>query len=369
MAERAPQEAPADDAAVGRWLRHVQLAFLGFYFVRFLFPPIQWWEYIVNGLGLAVFLLFYFQAGRTYFNEGPVHRRDVLWPIAGMTATGALMTPFNPGANVFFIFAAYFVGRTQPRRTAWTGIGTLLLVIMLLGLFVNPNWNFWLPAVVVILGVGGLAMRDRRDAQMRAQLADSREEARRLARAAERERIGRDLHDVLGHTLSLITLKSELAGKLIERDPQAAAQEVREIEQVSRKAMAEMRDTMQGYQEIDLDAEVDALEAALGTSGVTLERHMESLPQDPRLRTAVALLLREAVTNVIRHARASVCRIRLEETADDVVVTISDDGRGSDGREGYGIRGMRARVADLGGSLSVTNGAGTQVVARLPSGH
>lgn len=341
-------------------MRHAQLAFLGFFFIRFLYPPIQWWEYLVNGLGLAVFLVFYANAGKSI-------RRGTLWPIVGMAVTGVLLTPFNAGANVFFIFAAYFTGRSLPMRQAWIGITALLLLIALLALFVNPSWNFWMPAVVVIVGVGGLAMRDRREAQTLADLAASREDVRRLAREAERERIGRDLHDVLGHTLSLITLKAELAGKLIEPDPKAAAREIGEIEQVSRKAMAEVRDTMQGYQEIDLDAEIQALATALGTSGVKLERQIDTIPESPRLRTAVALLLREAVTNVIRHARARVCRIGLVDTPDGLMVSISDDGRGSDGVEGYGVRGMRARVTDLGGSLSVSNGDGTRLVARLPA--
>lgn len=343
-----------------RWLRHAQLAFLGFFFIRFLFPPIAWWEYVVNGIGLSLFLYFYFQADR-------MHCRENVWPIVGTVLAGVLVTPINSGANVFFIFAAYYLGRFQPARRARTGIAGILALVVVLGLTVNPSWNFWLPAVIVIIGMGGLAMRDRREAMMRRALATSQEEIRRLAEEAERERIARDLHDTVGHTLSLITLKSELAGRLVTRDADAATRELKEIESISREALAEIRETVQGYRKIDLAQEIDALEAALGTSGVRLEREITAPPLDPRTETAVALVIREAVTNIIRHARASVCRIALRRDGDNVLLSVTDDGRGSDGEEGFGVRGMRARISGLGGQLSTSDDGGTIVAARWPT--
>ena len=221
--------------------------------------------------------------------------------------------------------------------------------------------------MIVIIGMGGLAMRDRREAMMRRVLATSQEEIRRLAEEAERERIARDLHDTVGHTLSLITLKSELAGRLVTRDADAATRELKEIESISREALAEIRETVQGYRKIDLAQEIDALEAALGTSGVRLEREITAPPLDPRTETAVALVIREAVTNIIRHARASVCRIALRRDGDNVLLSVTDDGRGSDGEEGFGVRGMRARISGLGGQLSTSDDGGTIVAARWPT--
>ncbi len=359
-AERTIDPADLGETRWSRWLRHAQLAFLAFYFVRFLFPPIAWWEYVVNGLGLVAFLFFYVQASR--------HMCDgALWPIAGMALTGAVMAPFNSGANAFFIFSAYFMGRSRPARDAWLGIVALLIFVALLALFVNPSWNFWLPAIVVIIGVGGLAMRDRRDAIIRAELAQSRDEVRRLAGEAERERIARDLHDVLGHTLSLVTIKTELAGKLMRQDPAAAKREIDEIEQVARKALADVRETMQGFHEVDLDAEIESLTTALDSAGVAVEIDMDRPDMDGPMQTAIALVLRESVTNVIRHSGASNCRIGLRRSPQGIVVSVSDDGQTNGVVEGNGIRGMRARVTELGGSLSISNGRGTEVVARFPS--
>ena len=359
-ADRETRPNEDDGAAGNRWLRHAQLAFLGFFFIRFAFPPVATWEYVANGIGLAFFLF-------CYFNFEWVCERPSSWPVTGMIASGVLLAPINSGAHVFLIFAAYAIAVSRPARPAWTGVLGVLGLVAVTALTVNPHWSFWLPACVVIPGVAGLAQRDRREARIRAELAASRGEVQRLAREAERERIARDLHDVLGHTLSLITLKSELAGKLLHSDVDAAAREIAEIEAVSRNAMAEVRDTMKGYRHIDLDAELDALEAALATSGVALERDVEPLDLDARQQTVVALLLREAVTNVIRHADARVCRIRVAAMPDGVEVSVSDDGDGFAGREGNGVRGMRERLAEIGGHLTVSGGDGTQVIARLPA--
>jgi two-component system sensor histidine kinase DesK len=188
----------------------------------------------------------------------------------------------------------------------------------------------------------------------------------RLAKIAERERIARDLHDVLGHTLSVIALKSELASKLIERDPTRAAREIREVNDVARDALAQVRSAVTGYRASGLSAEFDAMRKAFDTAGISLSVEAERLPLPPAHENALALVLREASTNVLRHAHAKTCRVRLAHRDDATRLEIADDGRGGNSLEGNGLTGMRERVAALGGSLVRDGSTGTRLEITLP---
>jgi two-component system sensor histidine kinase DesK len=188
-----------------------------------------------------------------------------------------------------------------------------------------------------------------------------------MAKVAERERIARDLHDLLGHTLSVIALKSELASKLADRDPARAADEIREVERVSREALAEVRAAVEGYKGRGFSGELRSAEQVLGSAGVRLDADITPVPLSPRQETVLALALRETVTNVVRHARASVCRVALGLDAGDLVLTIQDDGIGGPLREGNGLVGMRDRVAAAGGTLDVIAQKGVRVCVRFPA--
>jgi len=202
---------------------------------------------------------------------------------------------------------------------------------------------------------------------MNRKLRKANEEIEHLAKVAERERIARDLHDVLGHTLSVITLKSELAGKLIDRDPLRAGKEIREVEEISRKALAEVRDAIRGYRSKGLSAELAQAKATLETAGVSVQLEAATTLQIPAMQESVlSLAVREGVTNVVRHARAATCRLRLEQHNGTCRLEISDDGQGFVSVEGNGLRGMRERVEMIGGTLERTNKSGTMLVITLP---
>src|SRR5208283_5405564 len=144
-------------------------------------------------------------------------------------------------------------------------------------------------------------------------LIRAQEEIEHLAKVAERERIARDLRDVLGHTLSVIILKSELAGKLMDRDPQRAGNEIREVEQISRQALSEVRDAIRGYRTRSLDAELAQAKSTLETAGVKTECQAAKITLPALHESVLTLAVREAVTNVVRHARAQTCSLRLEQ--------------------------------------------------------
>jgi two-component system sensor histidine kinase DesK len=192
------------------------------------------------------------------------------------------------------------------------------------------------------------------------------EEIEHLAKVAERERIARDLHDVLGHTLTLISVKSTLAGKLLDKDPLKAKSEIADIERVSREAMAEIRNTLRGYSSYKLNEELQRAEAALESAGVAVKTESSDVPLTAAQESVAALIMREAVTNVVRHAQARHCSLRLARNNGSCVLEIQDDGCGGLTTEGNGVRGMRERVEALGGTLQYNTSAGTKLSFEFP---
>lgn len=202
---------------------------------------------------------------------------------------------------------------------------------------------------------------------MNRKLRKANEEIEHLAKVAERERIARDLHDVLGHTLSVITLKSELAGKLIDRDPRRAGKEIREVEEISRQALSDVRDAIRGYRSKGLLAEMAQAKSTLETAGVTVSCDASTIVKLPAMQEGVlTMAVREAVTNVVRHAQARNCSLRLEQQNGACRLEIEDDGRGGLQNEGNGLRGMRERVEMLGGTLRRDSQTGTRLTITLP---
>jgi len=194
-----------------------------------------------------------------------------------------------------------------------------------------------------------------------------------LSQVAERERIARDLHDVLGHTLSVIVLKAELAGRLVGRgnaeDDARAAAEIAEVERTARTALTEVREAIGGYRARGLQAEVDMARMTLDAAGVVLT--CETVPPVLKAReeTALSLSVREAVTNIVRHAGATECAMRFASAPDGFLrLEVEDNGGRTVLQEGNGLRGMRARVEELGGRFKIERGAvsGTRLVIELP---
>jgi len=222
------------------------------------------------------------------------------------------------------------------------------------------------PAAVFSLIIGGVNIHQAEVSRANAKLRLTQEEVERLAKMAERERIARDLHDVLGHTLSVIALKSELAGKLVERDPERAGAEIREVERISRDALREVRSAIAGYRSEGLQAELARARLALESSGIKLEYFTQPVEPGPARETVLALALREAVTNVVRHSGARTCRISLQEENGEVVLRVQDAGRGGEASFGIGLSSMRERVEGLGGRMERQGDGGTALLVALP---
>jgi two-component system sensor histidine kinase DesK len=216
----------------------------------------------------------------------------------------------------------------------------------------------------MVIGAANVFDAERERAQRSLRRAD--EEIERLATLAERERIARDLHDLLGHTLSVIVVKAELAARLAEHEPARAADEMRDVERIGREALSEVRAAVAGYRAKGLHGELEGARRALAAAGVeaTIEAEVPALSIIQE--SALALAVRESVTNVVRHANARHVTIRIGSDQRRVTLEVVDDGRGGSAADGAGVTGMRERMAALGGEVQRDGASGMRVRVILP---
>ena len=254
----------------------------------------------------------------------------------------------GPEALSFAPFLVAFATFGLVRPWAWVVDGLVVAVSLAVAL-TSGDLADWAPFLVILFAVTGGTVAGR-------VMADHGEEVARvgeqLAIASERERVARDVHDVLGHSLTVIAVKTELAARLLDREPARASAELAEVQDLARQALAEVRSTVGGLRAAGLEDELAAARSALAAADVRLEVIGSVADLDPRHRTAAGWIVREAVTNVVRHAHASRCEIGMG--ADRLWVT--DDGVGVDvdaGRASHGLRGLEERVRSSGGALTV----------------
>lgn len=346
-----------------RWFDYehsVWLIFLGFWFLQpyLNHEPLSHWLWL--GLALAIFVPSYLLA-----HFAPPKTRP-FW-VAVMFVQALIYVPLNESTWGIYIYIAASIPEVSESTN--TVIGLLLLEC---GAIVLQSWLFHFSAwtwsmgigLTLLIGMNRLRMEQKHRADARLRMAQ--EEIEHLAKAAERERIARDMHDVLGHSLSLIVLKSELAGRVLSTQPVRAALEIAEIEAAARKALAEVRKTITGYRSDGFASELTRAAQVLETAGVRLHGPGKAPYLTPRHEATLSMVLREAVTNIVRHAGASECSIEVSAAPDRTRLVIADDGRGDIQEEGNGLRGMRERVRELGGSLSLESHRGTRLQIELP---
>jgi two-component system, NarL family, sensor histidine kinase DesK len=343
------------------WSPLLWIAYLGFFFVDPIVSHASLKIWLLDGLGAAIFLCLYLGL---FFLECP----KSLLHIVGIILLGILYQPINGGACTFFIYAAAMLPFcVESQAMAWLGLLTVGAIGAIEGLLLHvQSWTLFYSALFpMIIGAGNTFFAERN--RMNRQLRKANEEIEHLAKVAERERIARDLHDVLGHTLSVITLKSELAGKLIDRDLERAGKEIREVSEISRQALSEVRDAIRGYRAKGLAAELAQAKSTLETAGLAVQCDAATTVKLPAIQESVlSLAVREGVTNVLRHAQARSCRLRIEQINGSCCLEIQDDGRSSSSGEGNGLRGMRERVEMLGGTLQRSTASGTTLTITLP---
>ncbi|WP_353947189.1 histidine kinase [Streptomyces sp. HUAS MG91] len=326
----------------------------------------------LGSLGLAVFVVAYIglvmrQTGRPLGRFAARACLTVL-PVLAVTLSLTLGSEWL----VLFVYVSVAFGAVLPLRRTRLAIVAATAVMVGVGLLRGTEPQYWLVVPALLGGFSMIGVREL--VRTTRELREARAQVAQLAANEERLRLARDLHDLLGHSLSLITLKSELAGRMLPDHPDRAAGQVADIEKVSRQAMVDVREAVTGYRRPRLSAELAGAQVALTAAGIeaTVPAGAPGLPEAQE--AALAWSLREAVTNVVRHSGARRCAVDVtrRETLDGPVVelTVEDDGAGPAGASaGNGLTGLAERLAAVGGSLDTgaAAGRGFRLVARVPA--
>jgi two-component system sensor histidine kinase DesK len=367
-----PGEAWRKSTGSARTLRYVSLLYTCFFFIEpYYRHSLTYWLWFA-AFYVAFFALF-FAIAKT---EGRFQRALIVL----MFVLSYAYFPFNESACGAFVYPAVIMAFVARRTRTYI----LILIAAVIGIMLE-TWLFhnldigamqfrmswWSGAMgaffCIVIGLSNLAYSRQQQASFMLQRAN--DEIEHLAQVAERERIARDLHDLLGHTLTVIAIKSELANRLLERDPARAKQEMLDVEQTARKALADVREAVAGYRSEGLTAEISRARRTLLSAEVTLNTSIANVELTAGEANVLCLCLREAVTNIVRHAHASTCDVQLVSTDTGLCLSIDDNGTGSADKEGNGLRGMRERVASVQGKLrfASTPETGTRLTVTLPS--
>lgn len=315
---------------------------------------------------LASMVVFVYLHLCAYYYGGPANTR--LRYILGEYLLGFALAPINLSALGFLIFAFFATSFSMPPRYARYVIFGSTLLYALETRLLGHDWQILASVLLPCVLLALTALYTAYTGQQQMALRRSEDEVMRLARLAERERIGRDLHDLLGHTLSVVALKSELARKLIDHDVDAARNEIAEVERVARDSLQQVRTAVSGIRSTALHAEILAATALLEAQGLSVKCETENVKLPHDRETALALSLREAATNIRRHAQAKGVTIRVRKEPAAVIVEVADDGRGGRIVPGNGLNGMRERLGNVGGTLTLTprDEGGTLLRATVP---
>ncbi|MET8406949.1 histidine kinase [Streptomyces sp. NPDC005195] len=335
---------------------------------------------VLGWIGLVVFVAWY---GMLVFRTGRGEATPlVLGSLVVLAAqSGLLALSLGREWLVLFVYVSIASGAVLPLRMSRWAIPAVSALLTAIALAV-PGGKAYLAGLLIPAFLGGFAMTGVRElVRTTIALREARATVAQLAANEERLRLARDLHDLLGHSLSLITLKSELAGRMLPGRPEEAAQQVADIEQVSRQALVDVREAVTGYRRPRLSGELAGAQVALTAAGVTAD-----LPAEQDLagvlgaagvaeesESALAWALREAITNVVRHSGARRCAVELvrRQTLDGPVLelVVEDDGSGGSGDgPGNGLTGLTERLEKAGGTLEAGGvRRGFRLVARVPA--
>jgi len=340
------------------WIHTIYLAIPLF---QPLFDPVSdGWDWAI-AIGIAVL------GGVLYFVS--LLRVDLArwYSAVPLTVLAVATMPLNAGASVLLVYAASAAGRVENRANAirWFIGLTILLLGMSVVIPAPLPWRLFsiIPSLLFIWVIGLVCIEEAERAREASELRLRNARIEHLATITERERIARDLHDLLGHSLTAVVMRAQLIGA----DPSRAVTEAAEIERTARDALAEVRNALSGWRQASLEREVETARGALASADVELVVRRETdLVLIGSTEHELALALREAVTNVARHARARTCHIGIHCADDELRLVIADDGVGGKSREGNGLTGIRERVTALGGRMDRTTSAGTIVTIAVP---
>ncbi|WP_053220221.1 sensor histidine kinase [Virgibacillus senegalensis] len=328
--------------------------------------------------GVSMILLFFTVYRLSFIKNGwPVY----IWVSVEMIIS-IVMTLFF-GYVYFALFLAFFIGSIQHRggfitlyiiHLVTTTAATTYGVFRHFDLFITQLPFVIVSLIGVILLPFSMYSRIKRE-KLEGQLEDANKRISQLMVIEERQRIARDLHDTLGQKLSLIGLKSDLAGKLLASKPEAAKKEINDIHQTARTALKEVREMVSDMRAAKLEEEVSHIRQLLKAAEIdfAIETRQEMTDNTPLLiENVLSMSLKEAVTNVVKHSQATFCKVTMQKSPNEWKIIVEDNGRGIGERDvtflvGHGLKGMRERLEFVNGNLEISSANGTAVYIRVPN--
>ncbi|TDF35579.1 sensor histidine kinase [Alteromonadaceae bacterium M269] len=342
---------------------YVWLIYLPLFFVPVFIFSDKASDFVWTILATVAFLI-------AYFHSFWVKKGKVAWHTAAVVLIGTLSAFITPTASSMFIYAAGFAGRLKSMKHGFISLFAILLWVVFITWRFDFQPYFSIPTLVFSFIIGILNIYQAVLDEKKKELILSREETQRLAKVAERERIARDLHDLIGHTFSVITLKADLAGKLLDKDLEKARKEIKQLETISRDALSQVREVVSGYRTSDLLSELANAKHVLASMSIEFEYRFEGLGDKENIETnlekyldaksnkELAIVLRELVTNIIRHAKADEVDAVIKREDGNIVLTVKDNGQGFDNQEhkGFGLKGIEERINKLSGFVVIKSG-------------
>ncbi|WP_028400621.1 sensor histidine kinase [Ectobacillus panaciterrae] len=323
---------------------------------------------IVGYLLLAIFIVAYRQV---YFAK---KRMFSLWVMIQIGIIFTYSAFYHINYVYMHFFVATFVGMAFTRKQFIQLFSMFVSSIAFSLILQRGTWSLddilnMLPMLILMLLFPFGLQAGRKRKELEGKLNKANEQIQELVKREERQRIARDLHDTLGHTLSLITLKSQLVEKLVTKDPERAKLEAKEIEQTSRAALKQVRELVTEMRSITIAEEIVQVQAILQAAGIAFQYEEEADTANiaPLTQNIMGMCLREAVTNVVKHSQATVCTVRVYITKGETVLEVKDNGVGIQSAEGNGLNGIQERLALLEGVLKLASGnGGTEVAISIP---
>ncbi|MBM7662618.1 two-component system sensor histidine kinase DesK [Bacillus mesophilus] len=328
--------------------------------------------------GITMIVLFFISYVLSFVSNGWL---VYFWTSVQIAISSAMSLIF--GYIYFSLFLAFLIGHLKNRIAFF-----ILYLVLLISTFVTVNYGFvtgnrvfftqlpfvFLSVLAVILLPVSTYNKNKEDL-LQGKLEDANKRISELVKLEERQRIARDLHDTLGQKLSLIGLKSDLAGKLIHKDPIKAKSEIKDVQQTARTALKEVRELVTQMRGTKLEDEVFRVKQILNAAQIQF-----ILEGQPRLtnvsliaENVVSMCLKEAVTNVVKHSKASKCTLSIKPTSNALIVKVQDDGVGimleNEDYKGNGLQGMIERLEFVNGILDIQSENGTTIMIKVPYAH
>lgn len=354
-----------------------KFGFLPYVFLVYLTMPIYYVSMetgIKALLGYALIVLFFISYRQLYWLEP--NKSFSTWLAIQMGIIIILSIFYNPYHLFLGFFPAHFIGYYENKKQFHLALLTLAITLVVPTIIIGimhsfMNLLFLLPFLIIMLiSPYGIRSMNTRMA-LEAELEQANEQIRQLVKREERVRIARDLHDTLGHTLSLITLQSQLVQRLVEKQPERAKKEAKGIEQTSRTALRQVRELVSNMRAVPIVEGIAHMKQILQAADIKFEVvQQEDISEIPSVQQNIlSMCLKEAGTNIVKHSKASNCSLEIQNLKGYIYITVEDNGIGFHQREnkGNGIQGMKERLSLIDGQLAIASSdEGTTLKFTLP---